>query len=210
MWAWRTNRAQSACPGAVGRGEPGREGAARPATWRTVRMLLGSAVSCLVVAACGGDSLELEGDFELFGGDDTERSYDTRYAGTGSITVSGAGDAVCSQSIEATLGLYDDTGFGRLRLTYPGPGLRFFKQIEREWVCQDDPAAFNEQTETYTTDEGVDGRYLFDLDVPLSYSDFHEGILEVVVTGAEGSLSGQATAGPLMFDIAIESMNRLE
>ena len=180
-----------------------------------MRRRLGLVLILLMVGACSGDSLEV--DISLFGGDEDERSYDARYEGSGVITVSGAGDAVCTGSLEASLGVYDETGFGRLSLTYPGPGLRYFKYAdrtaeeraagaERRWVCQEDPEAFEEQTERYTTDSAVDGRYLFDLDVPLSSSDFHDGSLEVIVTSSGASLSGRASAGRLHYEIAVETM----
>ena len=158
----------------------------------------------------------MELDLNLdFGGDESERSYDARYAGTGTVSLSSDSfEVVCSEPIEATLGIYESNGLGRLSLNYLRPDVEQAERtqaerdagVERKWVCTDSKTLRSAEDSYATT--GVDGRFVFDMEDELA--SLYGGGFEVVVTGDGASLSGQLTQGPKIFDISIENLNPAE
>jgi hypothetical protein len=215
MWGIRPGRATDTGHDAVIPGDVEGARSDRPVRWRRrtiVTVPLGLVFIVLTVGACGGDSLDLDVSLD-FGGDDSERSYDARYTGTGSVTLSSDSfEVVCNESVEATLGIYESNGFGRLSLSYLRPDVARAERtqeeidagVERRWVCADSKA-LQLAEDSYTTTGVFDGRYVFDMEDELM--SLYGGGFEVVVSGGGASLSGQLTSGPMIFDISIENLN---
>lgn len=217
MWGFRSGRAMGTGHDPATLNNSARHSSDRPVRryGRTiVSVRLGLALIVLAVGACGGDSMDLDLSLDI-GGEQSESSYDARYTGAGTITLSSDSFEVeCSEPIEATLGTYESNGFGRLSLSYLRPDIERAEMtqkeidagVERRWVCADSKTLRSAEDSYGTT--GVDGRYVFDMEDELM--SLYGGGFEVVVTGEIASLSGQLTQGPKVFDISIEGLDLAE
>ena len=176
-----------------------------PARTRTLigRRLALLVTTILVIAACGGEDIEVS--LDPIGGGDADQAAGTRYVGTGTVTLSKPTVAnQCSSPVEAEL-VVTDFDVAYLTLEYRDPiSDQIVEGEELKFVCTDEGIP---RTREYRADVSGD-RLVFGPDSLLG--GFVEGEIEVLV-GADGaSLRGQTTGGSNVFDFVVENLQPAE